>query len=78
MNKPFCVLEDFNDNNLSNGSKMKPISGDAKLTQIITKPAKITPSSATLLDLIITGKSRSVSHSDIIPCSVADHELITV
>ncbi len=57
---------------------MKHIIVNAKLTQVITKPTRITPTSATLIDLIITNKPQSVLYFDTIPCSVADHELNTV
>ena len=76
--KPFYILGDFNDNILSDSSKMKQIISNAKLTQVISKPTRITPTSATLIDLIITNKSQSILHSDTIPCPVADHELISV
>lgn len=70
--KPFYILGDFNDNILCDSSKMRQIISNAKLTQVISKPTRITPTSATLIDLIITNKSQSILHS------VADHELITV
>ena len=77
-NKSFYVLGDFNDDLLSNNSKLKKILANAKLSQIITKATRITPSSAILLDIIVTNNSQSIIHSDVIPCPVADHELITV
>ncbi len=77
-NKHFYILGDFNDNILSNNSKMKQIIANSKLKQVIIKPTRITPTSATLLDLVITNKSESILHSDTIPCPVADHELVTV
>lgn len=45
---------------------------------LVTEPTRITSTSSTLLDTIITNKAESVIHSDIFPCPVADHELITV
>ena len=73
----FYILGDFNYDLLSNISKLKKIIANAKLSQIVTKATRITPTSATLLDIILTNNSESVIHSDINPCPVADHELIT-
>ena len=73
----FYILGDFNDDFLSNNSKLKQIITNARLTQLITKPTRITHNSATLLDLIITNTPDSVIFSDSVPCPVADHELIT-
>lgn len=76
--KSLYILGDFNDDLFYSNSKLKKIITNAKLSQVITKATRITPSSATLLDVIITNNSKSVIHSDSIPCPVADHELITV
>lgn len=48
------------------------------MTQLITQPTRITSTSSTLLDVILTNKSDSVIHSDTTPCPVGDHELISV
>ncbi len=50
---------------------------NAKLSQLITKSTRITPNSATLLDLSTANKSVSVLDSDVIPCPLAYQELIT-
>lgn len=76
-NRPFYVFGDFNNDLLSKQNKMERLITDAKLTQLIRKPTRITPHSATLIDLIITNKPESVTHSDSIPCPVADHDLVT-
>lgn len=76
-NKSFYILGDFNDDLLSQTCKLKKLILNAKLTQLITNPTRITDNSSTLLDVIITNDSDSVIHSDTIPCPVADHELIT-
>ena len=77
-NKAFYILGDFNDDFLSNNSKLKHLISNTELTQLITVPTRITQTSSTLLDLIITNRPSSVIQSDTIPCPVADHELITV
>ncbi len=76
--KPFFVLGDFNDNFLHVSSKVKQIILNAKLTQLIDKPTRVAPNSATLLDLMVTSKSETVMHSDVTPCHVGDLELITI
>lgn len=54
-NKPFYVLGDFNCNMLVD-NKMKQIINNVKLTQLINKPRRTTPHSATLLDIIVTNR----------------------
>lgn len=76
--KAFYVLGDFNDNLLSKNNKMSKILTSTKLEQLITKPTRITPNSATLLDLIITNNADSVLQTDTTPQLVADHDLISV
>lgn len=76
--KTFYVLGDFNDNLLSNDSRLRKIIENSKVSQVIMKATRITPNSATLLDIIVTNNAKSVIQSDVIPCHVADHELITV
>ena len=48
------------------------------LSQLVTKPTRITSLSSTLLDLIITNKPNFVCHSDVLSCPIGDHELLTV
>lgn len=77
-NKPLYVLGDLNDDQLSTGNKLSKIINTNKLNQIIDKPTRITPTSATTLDLIIVNKPESIIHSDVVPKIVGDHELISV
>lgn len=46
-----------------------------KLHQIID--TRVTPQSATLLDIIVTNKHDAIIHKDIIPNTIADRDLIT-
>ena len=48
------------------------------LTQIISKPTRVTPTSSTLLDLVITNKPDTICSWDVIPHEIADHDLISV
>ena len=76
-NKPLLILGDFNDNLLCPDNKMRNLIQTLHLVQLIERPTRITASSSTLLDLIITNKSNFVAHSDVVSCSIGDHELIT-
>ncbi len=75
--KNFYVLGDFNDNLLCDGSNLKKILATTKLSQVIQKPTRITSHCATLLDVIVTNKCESILHSDVVPCPIADHDLVT-
>ena len=75
--KPFLILGDMNDNLLFPDNKAGNIIHDLSLTQLLDKPTRITANSSTLIDLIITNKKDFVISCDVLPCSVADHELIT-
>ena len=77
-NKPFLVLGDINDDLLSRDNKVGNIIHNLNLTQLINKPTRVTANSSTLLDLIVTNKKEFIVHSDVLPCSIADHDLITV
>ncbi len=77
-NKLLYILGDFNDDLSISTSKINKIINTSKLTQIIKKLTRITNTSATLLDISITNSPNLVLHSDVLPCPVADHELITV
>ena len=46
--------------------------------QVIDKPTRTTSHCATLLDVIITNKRETIISSDVEPCPIADHDLITV
>ncbi len=48
-----------------------------KLHQIVDKPTRVTPQSATLLDVIVTNTRDTVLHKDVILSVIADHDLIT-
>ncbi len=76
--KPFLILGDLNDDLLSPNSKLAGLIKNNKLTQLIGKPTRITPNTATLLDVIITNTPDLILHCDVIPNPIADHELITV
>lgn len=57
---------------------MRQVIVNAILSRFISKSTRITPNSATPRDLSITNKPLSVLDNDMIPCPLADHELITL
>ncbi len=77
-NKGLYVLGDLNDNLLFNGNRLNAILSTNGLHQIVDKPTRVTPQSATLLDIIATNIYDTVIHKDVIPNVIADHDLITV
>ncbi|MEL6989243.1 MAG: hypothetical protein AAGK97_15635, partial [Bacteroidota bacterium] len=68
----------MNDDLFNPQSKLNNIINVSKLNQLITKATRITPISSTLLDVVITNNTDIVVHTDVIPCNVADHELLTL
>jgi hypothetical protein len=45
------------------------------LSQIITKPTRITQTTASLLDVCITSNSENVVSADVVPLGISDHNL---
>ncbi len=76
--KNILILGDLNDDLLSNNSKLSRILKNNKVSQVIDKPTRVTPTSATLLDVAITNKNDIITTHDVIPQVVADHDLISV
>ncbi len=76
-NKGLYVLGDINDDWLSSGNKLSAIIRANKLYQIIDRPTRVTPQSATLLNIPINNKQHTIIHKDVIPSTIADHDQIT-
>lgn len=76
--KNVFILGDLNDDLLAPGNKLSKIIKNNKLTQIIDKPSRVTTTTATLLDVIITNKPDIVISHDVVPNTVGDHDLIAV
>ncbi len=72
------VLGDVNDNFLNVNSKVKRNILNAKLIQLIDKPTRVAPTSATLLDIAVTNNPEVVTHGDTTPCHAGDHELMSI
>ena len=77
-NKASFILGDFNDNLFANDNKLNKIIKNNKLTQIINKPTRITATSSTLLDLVITNKPDIINSWDVVPQEIGDHDLISI
>ncbi len=75
--KTFYLLGDLNDNYSCTNSKVRNIVTTAKLSQIIETPTRVTTNSTTLLDVIITNTPNTVIASEVTPCPIADHDLIS-
>lgn len=76
--KPLFILGDFNENLILKDNKLSKMIKNNKLTQIVDQPTRITATTATLLDLIITNKPNLILSHDVVPETVADHDLISV
>ena len=77
-NKPIFIFGDFNDDLLKAENKMCKLINNLKLEQLINQPTRITPNSASLLDLMITNNKNMITQLDVLPGPVADHEAIAV
>ena len=76
-NKPLFILGDLNEDLLV-VNRLDRIIKNNGLTQMIKKPTRITSSSATLLDVVVTNRPNMIVNSDVYPCEIADHDLISV
>ncbi len=76
--KNVLILGDHNDDLLSNNSKLSRILKNNKLTQVIDKPTRVTPTSAILLDVTITNKNYIITTHDVIPHVITDLISVTV
>lgn len=76
-NKPLFILGDLNNNMLNPNAELSRIIKSLKLSQVIDKPTRITPVSKSLIDVLITNKADMLITADVLPCFVADHELIS-
>ena len=72
----FIVLGDFNTNFLSNPSpQLLDVINFNNLQQVVTHPTRITETSATLIDLVLTSCTDIISHVDVLPPVCSDHAM---
>ncbi len=77
-NKAVYVLGDFNDNLFANNNEINNVIKNNKLTQLFRKATRVTPTSSTIVDLIVINKPDAVSSCDVVPKEIADHDLISI
>lgn len=76
--KNFYILGDFNDDMLNKGSKLHGIIKNNRLVQLIDVPTRVTATSATVLDLVVTNNPDSVLGKEVVPNFISDHDLISI
>ena len=82
MNKPIYIFGDLNCNLLNSSDPASQalinFCASFNLTQLIRQPTRITESSATLIDVILTSHENSIIDTQVMPSSISDHDLIYV
>lgn len=73
--KETILLGDMNANFLDN-KDLKLIFNVHGLKQMIRQPTRITESTESLIDIILTNKPENLVQSEVIPTSIGDHEMI--
>ena len=75
--KAMYIVGDLNDDLMVSTAKINNIVKITKLSQLIGKPTRITSTSSTLLDVLITNKEDSILSIEVNPSIIADHEHIS-
>ncbi|XDV11150.1 hypothetical protein PO909_000166, partial [Leuciscus waleckii] len=71
------ILGDFNSNWLANSShKDRNLFNSINLTQLITEPTRVGPSSSSLLDWILVSHPGRILKSGVLPDSLSDHSIV--
>ena len=74
--RKFIVLGDFNTNLLSNPSpQLLDVINFNNLQQVVTHPTRITETSATVTDLVLTSCTDIISNVDVLPLVCSDHSV---
>ncbi|MPC91757.1 hypothetical protein E2C01_086814 [Portunus trituberculatus] len=76
VRKTVYILGDLNDDLLLPRNKLSQITRNNKLAQLITSSTRITSTTATLIEVIITNKPELALNADVIPSAIADHDLV--
>ncbi len=74
----YFILGDFNCDLLLKGNKVSNILKNNKLIQVINVPTRVTSTSATLLDLVITNNPYIILTKSVVPQLISDHDLISI
>lgn len=81
MNFAIVILGDLNCNLLHScpeANQLLDFITTFTLTQLVTKPTRITDASSSLIDVIMITDNSIVSSSDVLTCSISDHNLVYV
>ena len=73
------VLGDLNCNLLTSNSKanlLRDIISTFNLNQLIEKPTRVTETTKSLIDVIMSTNKNIVSHTDVLASSISDHHLV--
>ena len=80
MNKPIYILGDLNCNLLNSSDPASQalvnFCTSFNLSQMITQPTRVTESSATLIDVILTSHENLIIDTKVMPSSISDRDLI--
>ena len=80
LNKPIYIIRDINCSllkpNIPGSVALMNFCRMFNLTQMVSSPTRVTDSTATLLDVIITSNANQFREVKIIECSVSDHDLV--
>ena len=82
LGKPLLITGDLNCNLLDPGCSevvaLLDFCKSVNLTQLINEPTRVTETSSTLLDVIITSNVNLVESFGVLPCHISDHYLVHV
>jgi len=79
IGKETILLGDTNVNYLkrTDNRDIKDIIAAQGYYQLIKDPTRVTSSSSSLIDVLLTNKPSTISNTDVIPLSISDHDCIT-
>ncbi len=77
VKKKKYLLGELNDNYSGINSKLRNIIATTRPSQLVETPTRVTTNSTTLLDAIITNTPNTVIASEVTPCPIVDHDLIS-
>ena len=60
----------------SNAKRLQCLAEDFNLKQTVDKPTRVTPTSATLIDVIYSSNPEKLTFCDVIPLSMSDHYMV--
>ena len=80
LNKPIYIIGDLNCNllkpNIPESVALMNVCRMFNLTQMVSSPSRVTDSTGTLLDVIITSNPNQIREVKIIESSVSDHDFV--